>query len=147
MSAHQLNCDSSTTTASASPPSTKYSTPRSIDRRLLSASRIVSTLQTSFDESKKHEQRVRGRLARQISQTNNLAARLKEEENRNERLCRAIRLDDGLSAVSSSSESGEMKVNAGIPPSAFHDLRDSFHSMSPMLIQYKYIDIFHIIKM
>lgn len=141
LSAHQLKCDS--TIVLSTPPSlssniaitspSKYSS-RSTDR-VCSVSKIVSTLKTSFAESKKHEQRVRGRLARQINQTNLLAARLREEEKRNAHLCKVMHLD-GLSDASSASESSDLKGN-GIPPSAFHDLRDSFNSMSPMLIQYK----------
>lgn len=137
-SASQFNCDATMNSSTRQTPSTPSSATSAL-YRTNNVSKIVSTLQTSFIESQKHEQRVRRRLARQVDQTNALANRLKEEQSKNARLCREMRID-GLSAESSCSESNNRDANK-IPPGAFHDIR---HSMSPMLMQYKYIEILNV---
>lgn len=93
---------------------------------------IVNDLMSSFRESEKYEQDVRTRLAKQILKTNDVNDRLEKEKCRSERLLNAI-ADDSM-CTSTSTTSSEHQNNS---PNPFHDLRSTFGTVSPVLMQYR----------
>lgn len=101
------------------------------------AQAIVHDLQSSFRESEKYEKDVRTRLATQILKTNDLNDRLEKEKNRSDRLLYAM-TDDVLCTSESTVSSERHNIASS---NGFQDLRSTFGTISPVLMQYRFITI------
>lgn len=95
----------------------------------------LSELQLNLIESQKYERELRIALAAQIQRTNELQEELKKERNRTEKLY------DVIKDLSFDDDENDDCLTNSTPPSAFNDLKSSFETVSPMLMQYKYDEL------